>query len=484
MKAHKFIPDYRAWWSKKDLSEDDLAWLVLGVKPEDAAKALKLQNEQIEGINNDGFLTEFGRYADTLPHGLFLGDMRNRILKEKMWGNGKEDFICNLYERVPSLTFPPDFELLLKSEEVIPKHLDHYKRFEIYTADLKQQKLASIESEDTALALLLGLNPGFFIRFRAYYKDKETKEDIPSEDRFFAHQYYQFLKREYAHLDLAPHIALFIFYDAVKELSLWTGEFKSYVQSLHDEGFIFRKQTYDALKAHKITLAYSRDCWAEQFYKRWLKEGAWTLKEALHLFRGLDPRPRGRSYRDISQNVSLYSLGDHFLTWDAFDSDFFQLDKRLYRHIAAGLITPVPVENWKDQGRDDLESPAEYAQDDANKLFFKPQDIMEWLLQHVAYMPPELLISIILSKKNAKAYFQSRRMRQITQSKASAEIRAGEWMADQIKNHANHGSKEMWLAAAKDAIPALSERQFLRVWANSATEAMKSAGRRGLRKAS
>lgn len=478
MTKHNFKPDYRKWWNKKDLTEDELTWVVLGLNPGDAPKVIEIEkNPDLISKNND--YIAFNNYIESLPHALFLADTQQKIKAASIWGTGKKDFIGGIYEKLPRVQLPAEFHAYLKSIGVIPDHLDHFKKHDQYSDDLGKWKLDDVDTEDKALSLLFGLEPAYFSRFTSYHYRHRAGEKISAEDKFFAHQYLQFLKNEFSHLGVTPFWTLLEVVESAKKHSLWAGSLAAYVRDLHDEGFIFRRPIYDALKKHKIVLSYSKGCWAEQFYRRWLKEGTWTLSQALHLFRGIDPRgEKWRHFHDLDQNEGTFSLSDHYFCWDVFDADYFKLDNRLYRHIAAGLIKPVPMERWKDLREDDLQSPMEFAKDDANRWHFRPQDIVKFFLQHIPYTPPEPLITVVLDRKDAKAYFPGRKARHITQSRASAELRLRQWMEQQIKEKADHPTREKWLEAAKAEIPSLSNRQFDRVWPNMATEEMKSPGRR------
>jgi hypothetical protein len=486
-----FIPDYKAWWNKKDLTEDDLSWLVLGITPDDARQAIAKKDQgQISGINEDGFMMEFSNYADTLPHGAFLGNTRKGILSSNLWGKGKRDFIKNLYEQMPIFKLPEDFYLYLCANNIIPKHFDHYKDHSQYQADLAKWNLKDITDEDTALALLTGLTPEAFIRLYPLVQsisDGKKWVDFEPDDKHFFHQCALFLKKEYPHLDMYPETWLMNFCYAAKDMSLWKNDFSAYIQALHDEGFIFRKETYEGLKHHKIMPSYSKDSWAIQFYERWLKESLWTLKEALHLFKGDDPRQgKWRSYHSIGQNTALYSFGkDTFLAWDMFDSSFFHLDQRLKRHITAGQIKSMPPNGWKETVQplakpDDMLPDGPYMQD-MGEVYFKPQDIVKWLLEHVSYTPPEALLITTLEKADYQQYLKGETERQKTQSLSSTEHSASQWMDTQIEKGINHGKKENWQSALQKLIPALSARGFERVWGNKATPEMKAAGRRASR---
>jgi len=74
MPEYNFIPDYAAWWKKKDLSKEQLCWLVLGVSPNDIVKKEKIHVGANASPEDIKWLGEFRAYTDGLANGWWIYD--------------------------------------------------------------------------------------------------------------------------------------------------------------------------------------------------------------------------------------------------------------------------------------------------------------------------------------------------------------------------------------------------------------------------
>ncbi|NCC61233.1 MAG: hypothetical protein EOM12_09875 [Verrucomicrobiae bacterium] len=408
MSEYKFEPDYKALWNRPDLSEEDLAWMMLHVNPDDVRKEKETLAKERSSHEDDMWRSAFGDYISNLPEGggHFLGKNFQDIIKRELWDGSKESFIKNAYDW--GMDFPPAFESFLKSLRPcpLPTTYDSYKNHEKYSDSIKDWPIEKVDSENAALPLLMGLEPEYFNRYTKALKKRKmdaswNMSNLEPEERHFLWQYLKFLRKEYDYLD-SPHFTLFRFWESVKEKALWKGELNGYVQALHNEGFIFPKQTYDALREKEIVPAYDKDGWAMRFYKRWLKEGGWTLQESLSLFRGQDPRGEGwRSFFSIGQNPWLFTTGsESSYAWDEFDEKFYELKHRVARHVEVGKL------------------PA-FSREGVDEKLFRPEAIVTWLLKHVLYIPPEPLLLVTLNPDEKKVFDEGRPEREKEQKRAS-----------------------------------------------------------------
>jgi hypothetical protein len=164
--------------------------------------------------------------------------------------------------------------------------------------------------------------------------------------------------------------------EKAKKLNIWNSNFSVYAQNLHNEGFIFKKEIYDVLHHLKITVQYEENGRATQFYKKYLKEGAWTLTEAVLLFKGEDPNNNFFFY-DVSQNPhSIIFEEKEPKFWESFNKEFLPLETRLKRYRLIGKISYGTNEK-------------------TGEILYKPEEIIPWLLNNTDYIPPAALLQEI-----------------------------------------------------------------------------------------
>jgi len=309
--------------------------------------------------------------------------------------------------------------------------LELYKNYKQYVTNLAEWNVENINDEDTALSLLLGFNPEFFSKFIGLYTRQKTEKRTPEgfapyhnflpEEKWLFAEYHNFLKEEFPRL--AESISTPIFYiippyKTAKELSLWQGDFSSYVQSLHDNGFIFRPETYKALKSLEIELSYSPASWALQFYERHLKQGVLKLQDAASLYLGSDPH-KGREFvcfantamggsgagfaLESSETIAEFDSNGNFVPPpeqslaqimneedSEFDERHYSLERFVRNHIAAGNVTPA-----RDDGK--------------GKLFFKPKEIVIFFRDFLplTFRSKALYIALGLEKQNPSKSFSA-----------------------------------------------------------------------------
>lgn len=395
MDEYNFEPDFEKWWNKKSLSEEDLSILIFGLNPDQFKKYIEIGNRE-RNDEERNFLDNYHAYISSQKqhNDIYkIDELRSLLLKESYWGRGKKNFIKNVYENGLAYSgeqISEKFVSYLSSIGEMPNHFDQYKDFSKYRADISLIEFKNIKTEDEAFSYLLGLSPEYFYKFKKYIDDRRIKKiewkEIDLETRFFSQQYFLFIRQEYGFLDIFGEEILFKAYRFAKSLNLWDGIFSNYVQCLYDEGFIFRSNIYEKLGGLGIKPTYSKNSWAEQFYKRWIKEKLWTLDESQSLFKGQSPI-KGRSFHDLSQNSWSFSNN---LFWESFDEKFLEIDKRIERCIVSGTLDIKNIEG---------------------KTYFYPKKIVSWMLENFVYAPPSILLELLFNN-----YEQSRLVNEIPQS--------------------------------------------------------------------
>ena len=378
---YKFEPNYEEWWNKENLEKEGRLWLMLGVSPDDIERDNELKNKSELTLKEKEWQNSFFNYYDNIDP-FIIGTFKNYD-KLLQWKSDKEQFVKDAYE-----FFMPINEKLLKHLISIDKFkkdpkLEEYKDHSKYKLNEEGVSIDSIGNEEEAFAVLLGLNSAFFSRFVKLYgsNQAETLKDkrrytgyinFSPDDKWFYSSYRKFIENEYSYLDYTKILSA---YKKAKNFNGWSGNFKNYFQLLHDEGFIFRPDTYTYLQSNGIEVTYSDSAWATKFYQRWVKEGLWSVKEALALLKGNDPRKDKRDFEDLSQNPFIINFTkDEPSAWDIFDNDFFSVEKRLQKHVAAEYIE---------------------AFDFNGVLHYKPKAVIEWMIEHIPVNPPKALLDIL-----------------------------------------------------------------------------------------
>lgn len=391
-----FTPNYEAWWNKPDLTESDLAWLMLGVNPDDVEYERRLNEKGDLSHEERLWLGNFGGYVRDLPKGVFcIGESHQFLMNLKLWGGGKESFIINAYEWAQD--FLDGFSTYLKSIGAMPDYFDEYKNHDIYLDTLAAWDFADIDSEMKALALLMGFKPHYFMAFIDLHTQQMQKTGqpafftFPADRKFFFHQYHQFLKRKFE--DPFGHVFVTGPFNSVRRLDLWTGEFRSYVQALHDAGVVFRPEIYELLRDKGIELKYSKDAWALAFYRKWMNRGVWALKEAAALYLGDDPHG-GREFIPLANvtmrwgpgfllvdKETIYPLDENGKLEDVPNEDILEdlsLDNFVRKHIAAGNIKQASAEGLGDE------------------LHFRPLDIVAFFRRYLTLTPDPCALLVVL----------------------------------------------------------------------------------------
>lgn len=403
MTEYSFEPDYRVWWNRSDLTESDLVWLMLAINPEDAQKSGDLKSKSDFSHEEMLWKSAFSSYLHGLFNGPWITDSRNQLMNEKLWGQGKGDFIVNAYGR--SVKFPEPFADFLKLIGVMPDHFDHYKNHDFYRDSFNDWKLEDIDSEDKAISLLLGIKPEIFQRYcflAEALKPNDAWENACPDDRHFFLEFGRFNASEFS-LDQMQYGVLPGFAEKIKRLGLWKGDFAAYVQAVHDGGFVFKRKTYEALEFHGIKPVYTRDGWARSFYRSWIERGVWRTKEAALLYLGDDPHG-GRGFHGFGETERrgpgrvlqrfdsvIFLQVDQSGQWIDHPVDRLEeetsLEAFVKNHMLAGSLTPASTDDG---------------------LKFRPLEIVSFFRKYfsLTFEPQALLIELGLEGEEAETELQ------------------------------------------------------------------------------
>ncbi len=266
-----------------------------------------------------------------------------------------------------------------------------------YKLDFNTITIDNIKSEEEAFSILLGFEPTYFSQFMSLEKRRTTepKNDDGStaftqflqKDKAFHKGYQAFITEEYK--GWGNYTAVIDIYQKAVEQDFWSKDdkFTNYLHKLHDTGFIFKDEIYNNLAPIGIQQEYSKNGWATEFYKNRIQDGCWTLKEALYLYKGIDPKNIQHPYHDLSQNpYNLRHNTDPLLAWNTFDNDYTNINAKLRNHVSSGESINI-VER---KGGAIFKFRTNEFEDR-----FKPKDIVEWLMENTEHIPPKPLLRIL-----------------------------------------------------------------------------------------
>lgn len=415
MAEYNFEPDFQKWWENPSATQEEFSWVLLGIDPVHIERLKEIRAKTTEEtLEETRFRGRLDHYIMSLPRGMSLKNTHIALMN-LLWNDDKKAFIHEAYTQ--KFDIHPGLCAYLQSIGKMPYNpdLERYTDHSQYKDDLENWKPDKIKDEHTALALLFGLNPKYFCRFLALHyrfeEERNTRDMAPyyyfkPEEKWLFNNYHDFLKEEFPHLIgfgcpifyIAPR------YQKAKELNLWTGDFATYIQSLHDNGFIFMPKIYEALKKHGIDPSYSPDSWAIQFYKRWLQYPTWSLKQAARLYRGDDP-DGGRSFESLG-NTALHGSGMGFA---------LEGSETIAEYDHNGEFVPPPDDNfdhiWKDEpdphapryllesfvrSHMDAGHISTVRDDGPEKLYFKPRVIVTFFRDYLnrTFRPKALYIAM------------------------------------------------------------------------------------------
>lgn len=479
MTEYIFTPDFKAWWNNQSATQEDFAWIILGIDPVHLNRLKEINTKTTEITTEElRFRGQFDYYTLELPRGMFLKDTHIALMNLP-WNDDKEAFINEAYTQ--NFDIHPGLCAHLQSIDKMPHNpgLERYTDHSQYKDNLENWEPSKITDEDTALPLLLGLNPEYFTRFLTLHYRQDKEERTPDnlapyyrfkpEEKWLFSNYHDFLKEKFP--DLAQAYGCPIFYIAkryqkAKDLNLWTGAFAAYIQALHDNGFIFMPRIYDSLKKHGISPSYSANGWAMQFYQRFLRQPLWKLKDAASIYRGSDPNG-SREFVDFANTNALHGSGAGFAletseTIAEFDgNDKFvpppeQTLAEIMKNEKNPFDDPISLEGFV---RRHLEAESLV---DGNKfeaiekngeLYFKPEMIVKFFRDYLprTHRPKALYIEMGLEALSASKSFAA------PKDAAAHEVAYRAYHDEQIALYMEEKVQKPWVAQDKEE-PVVSQR--------------------------
>lgn len=433
MADYSFQPDFAAWYNKKSVKKEDFCWILLGVNPSDIKKCNELKkyfeiasdytfkSHDSNSEAQEEYYWKFDFYIKNLPieDSLHIKSHYEQLM-QLAWSGDKHAFICEAYRHRVTL-HPYVYEFLgTIGKKPFDANLEIFKKSEFHKVNLRDWNQKDIVDEDTALLVLLGLNPQHiseFLKLDATHASGKTHEDrkaiyfnFPPTDKWRLIEGRKFLRNEFGWDWPAENIKGLM--KNIKGLGLWNEDFATYVQQLYDNGVVFRPETEEALKALGISLSYSPDCWAVQFYRRFLRLGILSLNDAAHLYLGSNPR-KEREFIDLG-NVRIRGQGAG-LAIETPDT-ICEYDKNgEYINLSDVTLTKV-VRRMMDKGQDHV--PEHYLEDyvrnhvaagniiavkddGRGEIYFKPQDIFTFFRSHFprTLVPEALFLAMQGSNK-------------------------------------------------------------------------------------
>ena len=242
--------------------------------------------------------------------------------------------------------------------------------------DFNLFKAESVNSEDEALSILLGLNVEQFAQFRYLYKKKDRFDKSAS---YFIRAYMSFLD-DYYQLRYSAFHQVMDFYHKAKEICTWRGSFENYAQDLYDLGFIFKFEIFDKLQIKGIDLRYSKEGPVYRFYKHWIYERYWTLRQTTELVKGINSRDKSKVLKDL--NPHHFFLENDFTRYK-FRTLYPDTVQILEYHYEDALDSGE-LKRFLLPGRDEV---------------FEPQDILNWVVNTTNYNAPGIFLMFSIDFK-------------------------------------------------------------------------------------
>ena len=228
-----------------------------------------------------------------------LGIRHQSLLSAVPWEGDRLAFVKTAYARHLAVDSPLIDFLEARGEAIRRPELEKFRDRAIYAFPADTRGVDPGQ-EDRILAALLDLNPVYFESLMAStplptagqaLEKKDPFHGKTPEDIWLECEYREFLKEKYMCLydpmGLPPFEVLADTCQNIFSQDQWTGDAQEYINRLHDEGYIFLDQGYRNIERLGLKRPeYAPDGWAVQFYEHWIKEGLWTLGQAIDLFKG------------------------------------------------------------------------------------------------------------------------------------------------------------------------------------------------------
>lgn len=243
--------------------------------------------------------------------------------------------------------------------------------------------LSEIRDEDTAIAVLSGLEPEFFIRARGL----KNKAASTASDKKFARDYSAFIAEESSRFFIFE-----IAYDRIKAKRLWNGDFQNYLAALHNDGVFLERDVYDYLKSEGFELRYADNSPAMQCYRTALARKLWTLDEAVSLFAGTEID--GYEFTDLrKETVAIRKLDP---SRQNLDGNREEVRRREWCYEDKNTGRCEILRDWLARH---TATEKIVAHEKGGTQFYDPVAIVEWLLNVTGQKPVPILDEILFQKE-------------------------------------------------------------------------------------
>ncbi len=147
----------------------------------------------------------------------------------------------------------------------------------------------------------------------------------------------------------------------------------------------------------------------EQIYTAWIAEALWSLRDAIQLFGGYDPRNGICIDGNLVSNTLKPNFNGDFLYFSSVTNNWNSLEDLALKHIAAGLLEK---------------------QDFGPGPYFKPGVIISWMLLHTEHKPSSVLLKLLgLEKSLADVSHTSENIQKIV---LSSNLKKGKTLAASV----------------------------------------------------
>jgi hypothetical protein len=368
----------------------DAAWALLGLNPHAIKREAEIQKRPAcDHTKEERAFLEVLAKRD--PMRAPLNDQHATLVQNVPWTGDVLAFVRGAYRRHMVVDGPLIDHLESCGHTIRQPELEALRDHTIF-AFAAGREIFDSEDKNHVLAALLDLNPEYLVqcivrRMRgdekvSILKNIDTLEGGSVQKIWADREYTCFIGNKFCEIGFFPYHAFLDFYKKISN-EIWNNDPQEYIEHLHNAGYIFADVGYANIERMGLARpTYAPDGWATQFYAHWAKEDLWTLRQAVALFTGKDPRGKDhRAFCDISQNTHLvYEGGMGFRYYNSVTKSFFDLEARLTKHATSSAIEALDVPG-------------------STEPHFRAADIVRWLCENTEQRPPEPLLRLLLPDK-------------------------------------------------------------------------------------
>jgi hypothetical protein len=244
--------------------------------------------------------------------------------------------------------------------------------------------VSEIGDEDTAIAVLSGLEPEFFIRARGL----KNKTASTASDKKFARDYSAFIAEESSRFFLFE-----IAYDRIRAKRLWSGDFHGYMMALHNDGVFLERDVHDYLQSEGFELLYADNSPVMQCYRTALARKLWTLDEAVSLFTGT--KIDGYEFMDLRKETAAIRKLDP--SWQNLDGNREKIRRREWCYEDKDTGRSEILRDWL--ARHTAADKKIEAKEADGETLYKPKTIVNWLREVTGQEPVPVLDKFLSPQK-------------------------------------------------------------------------------------